>query len=113
MPNDEDKAATSSMQDVGGKTATSSTRRGKGKAAKPSTQDTQWARMAEKLKTEPGREIYKKRKSIVEPAFGWVKQVLRIRSFSLRGLNKVAAEWSLVCLALNLRRMAPRMAAGR
>ncbi|MFA5631335.1 MAG: transposase, partial [Porticoccaceae bacterium] len=28
------------------------------------------------------------------------------RQFSLRGLEKVQAEWKLVCLALNLRRMA-------
>jgi hypothetical protein len=35
-----------------------------------------------------------------------VKQVLGFRAFSMRGLRKVAGEWSLVCLALNLRRMA-------
>jgi hypothetical protein len=32
-------------------------------------------------------------------------QVLGFRAFSLRGLQKVAGECSLVCLALNLRRM--------
>jgi hypothetical protein len=45
-------------------------------------------------------------KHIVEPVFGWVKRVLGFRAFSLRGLRKVAGEWSLVCMALNLRRMA-------
>jgi hypothetical protein len=39
---------------------------------------------------------------------GWVKQVLGFRAFSLRGLRKVAGEWSLVCMALNLRRMAAK-----
>jgi transposase len=62
--------------------------------------------MNEKLATESGRETYAKRKWIVEPPFGWIKHVLGFRAFSLRGLRKVGAEWNLVCLALNLRRMA-------
>lgn len=69
----------------------------------PSTQA-----MLRKLKTKRGRARYKKRKGLVEPVFGWVKQVLGFRTFSLRGLRKVAGEWSLVCLALNLRRMAAK-----
>ncbi len=37
---------------------------------------------------------------------GWVKQVLGLRLFSLRGRKKVPGEWSWVTMALNLRRMA-------
>jgi hypothetical protein len=62
-------------------------------------------RMARKLRTKAGRKRYKKRKGIVEPAFGWIKNVLGFRSFSMRGLPKAAGEWNLVCLAINLRRM--------
>ena len=62
-------------------------------------------RMHEKLKTEGGRAQYKRRKAIVEPVFGWVKQVLGFRRFSLRGIDNVSAEWDLVCLAVNLKRM--------
>lgn len=62
-------------------------------------------RMSEKLKTPAGRAHYKRRKAIVEPVFGWVKQVLGFRRFSLRGLEKVSGEWDLVCLAVNLKRM--------
>jgi transposase len=62
-------------------------------------------RMHEKLKTEAGRAQYKRRKAIVEPVFGWVKQVLGFRRFSLRGIEKVSGEWDLVCLAVNLKRM--------
>lgn len=62
-------------------------------------------RMHEKLKTEGGRAQYKRRKAIVEPVFGWVKQVLGFRRFSLRGIEKVSGEWDLVCLAVNLKRM--------
>lgn len=42
---------------------------------------------------------------IPEPVFGWIKHVLGFKRFSLRGLLKVAAEWNLVCLAVNLKRM--------
>jgi transposase len=62
--------------------------------------------MLRKLTSKRGRDRYRKRKAIVEPVFGWVKRVLGFRAFSLRGLRKVAGEWNLVCMALNLRRMA-------
>ncbi|MFC0269712.1 transposase, partial [Kushneria aurantia] len=41
-----------------------------------------------------------------EPVFGIIKSVLGFRQFSLRGLNRVSGEWTLVCLAWNLKRMA-------
>ena len=50
------------------------------------------------------------RKVIAEPPFGWIKSALGFRSFGLRGVEKVRGEWNLVCLALNLKRMSPRMA---
>jgi transposase len=63
------------------------------------------ALMAEKLQSDHGKAAYRKRKWIAEPPNGWVKNVLGFRQFSLRGLHRVTAEWKLVCLALNLRRM--------
>ena len=47
-----------------------------------------------------------KRKWLSEGPNGWIKEVLGFRRFSLRGLDKVRGEWHLVCLALNLRRLA-------
>jgi transposase len=64
------------------------------------------AAMAAKLQTDQGRAAYRRRKWIAEPPNGWIKNVLGFRQFSLRGLHRVRAEWKLVCLALNLRRMA-------
>jgi len=64
-------------------------------------------RMKQKLETPEGRKRYSKRKSIVEPVNGWIKSVLGFRQFSLRGLKKVSGEWTLVCLALNLRQLCP------
>lgn len=68
-------------------------------------------RMKEKLATEPGRKRYARRKGIVEPVHGWIKSVLGFRQFSLRGLQKAAGEWALVCLALNLRQLKPHLQA--
>jgi hypothetical protein len=36
---------------------------------------------------------------------GWIKSVLGFRLFQMRGLAKANAEFKLVCMALNLRRM--------
>lgn len=69
------------------------------------------AAMAAKLQTDEGRAAYRRRKWIAEPPNGWIKNVLGFRQFSLRGLHRVKAEWKLVCLALNLRRMACMQAA--
>jgi len=60
--------------------------------------------MAYKLQSATGKAIYALRKQTVEPVIGIVKEVLGFRQFSLRGLAAVAGEWTLVCLAFNLRR---------
>lgn len=67
-------------------------------------------RMARRLQTKRGRKRYRLRKTVVEPVFGWIKQVLGFRNFHLRGKRKVRGEWNLVCLAMNLRRMSQRLA---
>ena len=64
------------------------------------------AAMAAKMKTQEARDVYRRRKWLAEPPNGWIKNVLGFRQFSMRGLHRVQAEWNLVCMALNLRRMA-------
>src|ERR1700684_1760620 len=61
--------------------------------------------MAHRLKTPAGRALYALRKQTPEPVFGIIKSVLGFRQFSLRGLDKVRGEWSLVTMAWNLKRM--------
>lgn len=61
--------------------------------------------MAYKLRTAIGKAIYRLRKSTVEPVIGIIKEVLGFRQFSLRGLFAAGGEWSLVCLAYNLKRL--------
>lgn len=61
--------------------------------------------MQAKFQTDKGKADYRKRKWIAEPPNGWNKNVLGFRQFSMRGLEKAKAEFKLVCMALNLRRM--------
>jgi len=46
-----------------------------------------------------------KRKSTVEPVFGIIKSVLGYRQFLRRGLENADAEWTLISLTWNLKRM--------
>jgi transposase len=59
-------------------------------------------RMRAKLGTESGRALYARRKTIVEPVFGQMKEARGFRRFLLRGLAKIRGEWRLVCLTHNL-----------
>ena len=61
--------------------------------------------MAGKLASEQGRALYKLRRQTVEPVFGVIKAVLGFAGFSLRGLDKVEGEWTLVALAYNCKRL--------
>lgn len=63
-------------------------------------------RMKHTLKTKEGRALYALRKQTVEPVFGIIKSVMGFRQFLLRGLENVQTEWTLVCMAWNLKRMA-------
>jgi len=58
--------------------------------------------MRRKLLTERGRTVYAKRKAVVEPVFGQIKQARGLRQFLLRGLDNVQHEWELWCLTHNL-----------
>jgi Transposase DDE domain len=59
-------------------------------------------KMRAKLRTARGRAVYGLRKGVVEPVFGQIKGARGFRRFSLRGLEKIRAEWRLVCLTHNL-----------
>jgi len=59
-------------------------------------------RMKRKLRTKPGRATYARRKTIVEPVFGQIKQAQGFRGFLLRGVEKVRGEWALVCASHNV-----------
>jgi transposase len=58
--------------------------------------------MRTKVASAAGKAIYKRRKQEAEPVFGQIKEARGMRRFSFRGLEKVAAEWDLICLTHNL-----------
>lgn len=62
-------------------------------------------KMKEKMSQDEAREKYRLRKQTVEPVFGTIKQWMGFRQFLLRGHAKVTAEWTLVTLAYNVKRL--------
>ena len=68
--------------------------------------------MRHRLQSSAGKQLYKLRQQTVEPVFGIIKSVLGFRQFLLRGTVKVSVEWTLVCLAYNLKRL-HRLGAGQ
>ena len=62
-------------------------------------------RMRRKLRSPVGRAVYQRRKAIVEPVLGVLKEQRGMRRFRLRGLAKVAVEFTLAATAWNLTRL--------
>jgi hypothetical protein len=61
--------------------------------------------MKHRLKTIAGKAVYAKRKYTVEPVFGIIRAAMGFRQFLLWGLEQVAGEWNLVCIAYNIKRL--------
>lgn len=59
----------------------------------------------EKLSSRTGKRLYQIRMHDVEGVFGNIKKNLGFTAFSLRGLAGVAAEWTLISLAHNLKKV--------
>ncbi len=70
-------------------------------------------RMERKLRTKRGHDHYARRKVIVEPTFGQIKEAMGFRRFSLRGKEKVTGEWHLVCAVHDLGKLFRSGRAGR
>ncbi len=78
----------------------------KGEARTINTDDKEPLRqqMNDKMEQQEAKDIYKERKVIVEPVFGQIKNT-GFRGFNVRGKNKVAGEFSLVCAAHNIKKI--------
>jgi transposase len=68
--------------------------------------------MRDKLRSEEGRQIYKKRGYTVEPVFGQLKWDGRKLSMDLRGLVKVRGEFLLMCLVHNVKKIVKKVLQG-
>jgi len=71
-------------------------------AGEPALPASAKEKMQHKLRSATGKLLYAARKHIVEPVFGQIKSARGIRRFLMRGLEKVSAEWQLICLTHNL-----------
>jgi transposase len=76
-------------------------RRGRPPPAPP-LDDSPRSRMTRKLLSDAGRALYKRRKAIVEPVFGQIKEARGFRRFLMRGLRKVGGEWAMLAATHNL-----------
>jgi transposase len=70
-------------------------------------------RQREKVKDEAMRAILRQRGATVEPVFGWGKEVMGFRRWTVRGLEKVKTQWLLLCTAMNLLRLHKQWVAGK
>jgi len=70
---------------------------------KPATQqEVCWMSMNSRVRSPSGRELYRKRKTMVEPIFGNMKHNMRFRRFSLKGMDKCEGEFALAALCHNI-----------
>ena len=58
-----------------------------------------------RLSTKKGRALYALRRSTIEPTFGIQKEVMGYRQFLVRCLEAASAEWDLLCMGFNLKKM--------
>ena len=65
----------------------------------------QLQRMRQKLRSTAGRAVYSRRKAVVEPVWGVLKQQRGMRQFRTRSLTNVGIEFTLAALAYNLTRL--------
>jgi transposase len=75
-------------------------------AKRPAKLGSLLARMTSRLRRAGHRSRYRLRKQVVEPVFGQVKEARGFRQFLLRGIEKVKAEWAMICTVHNLRKLA-------
>ena len=85
----------------------------KGEARTINTDDKEPQRqnMNRKMELEDSKEVYKKRKQIVEPVFGQIKNS-GFRGFLLRGFKKAGGEFSLACAAHNFKKIVRAVCSG-
>ena len=85
--------------------------KGEARTISTDSQEPLRQKMNGKMATESAKAVYSKRKTIVEPVFGQIKNS-GFRGFSVRGKEKVAGEFSLVCAAHNFKKIAQAIVTG-
>ena len=86
----------------------SACRMGKAKRGRSVSRDEHEKRrreFARKMAGEESQTMYRKRFHAAETPFGIIKQIMHLRQFLVRGLEKVKTEWLWACTALNLAKL--------
>jgi hypothetical protein len=81
-----------------------SSKKGEGRSIRTDEYEPLREAMREKMSRKESQEIYKKRKVIVEPVFGQIKN-MGFRRFHVRGFEKASGEFSFVCIVHNIKKM--------
>jgi transposase len=76
-----------------------------GKIGRTTIRDREHLRVRQRLRSQEGRKIYRRRQAVVEPVLGTLKEQRGIRRFRRRGLAAVSVEWLMTAIAYNIRRM--------
>jgi len=69
--------------------------------------------MDERMSSTVGKQIYRQRNWIAETPFAIIKEIMKLRQFSTRGIDKVKTEWLWACTGFNLAKLVRRLAALR
>lgn len=77
----------------------------RGRTIERSPFDDAIQRQIERQDKEYRKELFKKRKHIVEPVFGWIKHNNHFKRWHYRGLENVDAQWNLICSTINLKKI--------
>ena len=77
----------------------------------PTPQSVARGIMEASFTSESAKTLYSKRKTIVEPLFGWTKENRNFKKFQRRGLGICKGEWKLICLTQNILKFSANMRA--
>jgi hypothetical protein len=85
----------------------------KGRTIQRSEHEEVVSRQREKQQSNDNQRLMASRKWIVEPVFGQIKENMGFRRFTVRRLENVKTQWSLICTAFNLKKLYKYWLAGR
>jgi len=89
------------------------TRAKRGRKIKISSHHRALIRQREKRQDPEKQKALGRRKVIVEPVFGWIKHNMGFRRWTVKGLDNVRAQWSLLCTTVNLKKLLGHWQEGR
>jgi len=69
-------------------------------------------RQSAKREDPTNKQLLSQRKIIIEPVFAWIKHQLGFERWTVTGLEKVRAQWNMICATINLKKLYERWKTG-